>query len=574
MMKRSHACIITLLAALFYLSAAGRSFAGESRIVIFPFDAPAGEDVSDVRDALLALMPSRLSVPGRLSAHEVESLQPGSAQKSRMLPQQEKISLAKRLGAAYCLTGSIGRMGESIEINAVLTDIAARNRQTPLQIQAAGKDAVIAQTGSLCSRVKKIIFTDEEPAPAPQPEPRASEAPEDIAPAPAQQAVSAGVQPPTIMLPPPAASAPDAGEEKTSKKQAKHLAVPKDPLQRSGNPVFESNAAVSYMIKSSALTMLCMGDVNGDGRKELLVGGPEALFVYAIGSGMALSPAENIPVGKSERLVHIDAGDFNGNGIDEIFVSSYDGTTANSFVIEYRNGGYQRVAEKLPWFFRAYARSGGPAKLIGQNATVGNPFAGDIVDLSWSGTALTAGKKIKLPVICGIYSFDEADIDNDSRPEFFVFQRGIFDSTLKLSILTPDGKNLWKDPHNLGATSLFFKRSVSMSESQLKEPIPMRIIFNREDSGQSFMIVGKNAQKGDSFFNFLIKNTQGAATCLAWNGSTFEYNWASDFVKDFIADYILEDADRDGKPELFVLAVTGEVTGSFALNRLQVFRRR
>ena len=88
------------------------------------------------------------------------------------------------------------------------------------------------------------------------------------------------------------------------------------------------------------------------------------------------------------------------------------------------------------------------------------------------------------------------------------------------------------------------------------------------------LIVGKNARKGDSFFSFLIKNTQGAATCLAWNGSAFEFNWASDFVKDFIADYILDDADRDGKPELFVLGVTGEVTGSFALNRLQVFCQR
>jgi len=212
--------------------------------------------------------------------------------------------------------------------------------------------------------------------------------------------------------------------------------------------------------------------------------------------------------------------------------------------------------------------------LIGQNATVGNPFAGDIVDLSWSGTALAAGKKIKLPFICGIYSFAEGDIDNDSRPEFFVFQRGMFDSSLNLSILTPDGKTRWKDPHNLGATALFFKRSVSLSESQLKEPVPMRILNGKAASGHPFMIVGKNAKKGDSFFNFLIKNTQGAATCLVWNGSAFEYNWASDFVKDFIADYLLDDADNDGTPELFMLSVTGDISGSFAMNRLQVFRQR
>ncbi|MBN2109421.1 MAG: VCBS repeat-containing protein [Deltaproteobacteria bacterium] len=572
-MKRSHICIIHLLTGLFYLSAAGLSFARESKIVIFPFDATAGEDVSDVRDALPVLMPSRLSVPGRLSAHTLESLQPGAAQKSRMLSQKEKLSVAKRLGADYCLTGSITRISESLSIDVLLTDMGREDSQTPLYIQIPGKDATIPQVTSLCAQVKQAVFEKDEPAAAAAPPPADEEPEESPPPAPKQKTPASG-QPATVLLPPPAAAAPGEHEDDAAQKPAQYLSVPRQPELRSGNPVFEAHAAASYMIKSSALTMLCTGDVNGDGRKELLMGGPEALFVYTIGSGMALAPAENISIGKAERLVHIDTGDFNGNGTDEIYVSSYDGTEANSFVIEYRNGSYQRLAEKLPWFFRAYARSGGAAALLGQAATVGNPFAGDIVSLGWNGAALTAGKKIKLPVICGIYSFAEADIDNDSRSEFFVFQRGIFDATLKLSILSPDGKTLWKDTHDLGATSLFFKRSVSMSESQLKEPIPMRIILGSADSGQPFMIAGKNAQKGDSFFNFLIKNTQGAATCLAWNGSAFEYNWASDFVKDFIADYILDDTDGDGKPELFVLGVTGEVTGSFALNRLQVFRER
>jgi hypothetical protein len=78
-MKRFRACIIPLLAVLFYLSSAALSSARESKIIIFPFDATACQDISDVLDALPVLMPSRLSVPGRLSAHTVESLQPGAA---------------------------------------------------------------------------------------------------------------------------------------------------------------------------------------------------------------------------------------------------------------------------------------------------------------------------------------------------------------------------------------------------------------------------------------------------------------------------------------------------------------
>lgn len=565
MLQRGLVSLLYVLGILCCPAAADKTFAGEEKILIFPFEARGAGDIVKIRNALPTLLPSRLSIPGRLQPHMAGAGQPGAAPSAG----QDTLAQAKRLNADYVLTGSIAEAGGGIRLAAQLTEVAAGSRQTPLQVQAADKNAIIARVGSLCSQVTKIILAKDAPAPPP-PDYAAAHSARPVPP----QKAPAGAQPATIMLPPPAAAAPGDGGGQAEKKPATYLAVPEQPARLSGTPCFKAQPVLSYIIKSTALTVLAAGDVNGDGRSELLLGGPEALYIYTMGPGGSLAPAHNIPVRATERLVHLDAGDFNGNGIDEIYISSYDGSSANSFVVEYGDGGYRRVAENLPWFFRSYAPPVGAACLIGQEAWVGNPFAGDIRRMTWKDGAPSAGDKMKLPVVCSIYGFAEADIDRDGSAEFFVFQRGMFDAALKLSALTPQGKTLWKDTYGLGATAVYFKRSVSLSESGLKEPVPMRVLFAADDSGRPCMIVGKNAQKGDSFFSFLIKSTQGAACCLVWNGSAFAPNWTSEFSKDFVADYLLADADADGSPELFVLGVTGDLDGSFAMNKIQVFRQR
>jgi len=574
------ACVKILLTAVMLIVIIQHVQAREktATLVFFPFDTvietPATEVISR---ALPSLLPSRLSVSGRLAVVDMGSFEKQTSAPGGLQTDAERYAAAQRLGADYILTGRITKIGGPVSIDAVLVTLAEQKCTKPFYVQIAGPDDTIAQITSLCAQIKEAILNSPQEKPAVLP-------PEEVSPPPPHTDTASqqtGFSASSHALP---AARHLAVAHPVEKRQGisngrpitnKRLDVPQPlgPEKQSGASLFEAEAALSYIIKSPPLSMLCAGDVDGDGKKELLAGGPEALYIYRIGVS-SLTPAENISIGKDEKLLHVDTGDFNENGVDEIYVTSYNGQAANSFVIECTNGGCGRIAENLTWFFRAYTPPRAKSVLLGQDASVGNPFGGSIRELQWRHGLLTAGEKLTMPLTCGIYSFAGADLDNQTQPAILVFRRGVFQSGFKLSATAPDGRSIWKDPYDLGRTCLSYTRTMTADNHEKKEPIPMRIISERSASGLPFMIVAKNITRGESFLNFLFKSTHGALCCMAWDGSAFSYNWVSDVVKDYIADYILEDGDGDGLQELYVLSVSGAALHEAAVNRIQIMRQR
>ena len=73
--------------------------------------------------------------------------------------------------------------------------------------------------------------------------------------------------------------------------------------------------------------------------------------------------------------INVDSADINGNGRPEIFVTAMFGGKVFSYVIEFQEGGYRRIAD-IPGFLRVLNYPGKGAMLIGQAYDPVTFFAG------------------------------------------------------------------------------------------------------------------------------------------------------------------------------------------------------
>ena len=110
---------------------------------------------------------------------------------------------------------------------------------------------------------------------------------------------------------------------------------PPKPVFKKRPPLLKDTSFLSHEIKHAPLHYLASGDINGDGKQELLVAGITEIFVFQI-NGNTLTQIGKIKTKVTTNIIRIDTGDMNGNGIDEIYVSSYEGHFPNSLVIEYQ----------------------------------------------------------------------------------------------------------------------------------------------------------------------------------------------------------------------------------------------
>ena len=69
---------------------------------------------------------------------------------------------------------------------------------------------------------------------------------------------------------------------------------------------------------------------------------------------------QKIPGKSSENYLAVDVADINRNGVKEIIVTSMTRNMVDSFVLEYRDGKFVKIASNLPWYMRVIDTSTGP----------------------------------------------------------------------------------------------------------------------------------------------------------------------------------------------------------------------
>jgi TolB-like protein len=562
--KKTSLSIILLLYALWPISSAA---AKEMRLAIFPFSVNSKEDISYIRDGVSSLLPSRIAVSGKLAIIDSYTVRSELNKLAAEHPLSADIALGKKLQADYILVGSITKIGSNASLDTRLIEIANPDAITPFFIQSLGLNDMLPQLTAFAEAVRKKILGEPETArPAMAPSPQAEQSPpEPVAKQPSNQKEAQKKEVPSD-------AEPEASEEAEYQTVVQPRAEKKPPL-------FESNPFYSVTIPGESLHCLTAGDLDGDGKKELLVSSEYRVLVYQWIDG-ELKFKDEIKAGVTDHIVHIDTGDTNRNSRDEIFVSSVGENTPNffapnSFVMEREATTYNKIEKSQQWIFRTYQPPGKRTMILGQTAGENNPFVNQIFSFYWKNGSLIMRNEFLIPESLNLYSFVQGDINNDGRLEYIAFYKGLLSFNYQLCVFTSLGRMTWRDQQlKLGGEVNDYYKLMFNNDIREKEFLPMRILcddFNRD--GRLDVIVARNSKKGNIITEKLTRYNQGEVLCLYWDGYDLSPNWSSGMMDGYVSDYGVFDLDGDHKQEIYILSGSEAGLLKKGENKLTVFKQ-
>jgi len=529
-----------LIMLLLSLVIAAPAAAGEARIAISVFQINAGEDLGYLQAGLSSLLPPRISLPGKICVVDNSDVRRALSPPRADYSHEKKAQLAGILKVDYLLTGSLTKIGEGISIDAFLFDAVHPERSAPLSVSCAGLDSMIEKVQELAAQLQRRIIN------GPSPEPSMASVPD------------AGEAPPVPEPPAPMAAA----------RRKRSPVVPQQPSA----PVFESAPCREYVIIHRPFVCMAAGDLTGQGHTQLLFADHLDINVYSP-TPEELVHTATVQGKTDEYIIQIDTYDLNDNGHAEIYATSYDGSHANSFIAEYADGTYRRIAEKQPWFFHPYPDDNGWV-LLGVTPGTYNPFYGTAFEFMWKDKAPQPGAEYSLPGGVSPFGSSRCGITGDQDDEYIAFSRGVLGLRYSLHVLSGTGRILWKDPQGLGGEPNSFPRAIVGDGAETAEPIPLRVYCSDINGDRrADVLLPHNVKKSDGVLGRLASYSRGEMLCLHWDGTSLSQNWSSGMLDGYISDFLVADIDGDGALELLVLSVTGHSITGKARNVVRVYKQ-
>lgn len=299
--------------------------------------------------------------------------------------------------------------------------------------------------------------------------------------------------------------------------------------------------------------IFAIGDITGTGIKELIVSDGHVIRIYSMDKGMQEVWA--ITGSTRERHISMDVLDLNGNGIDEIFVTSIsneakissmtgNGTGSDrgrisSFVIEYSpSEGYRKISEDMPFFLRVVS-----GKLLMQGFSDKEILSTPVYTGRWSDGSYEQDKELQLPDGVNIYGFTYVDWQNKGDIHVMTFTDSGFLRLYKNNEL------LWQSSSTYGKPAISFKKDTGSIINPSDEWVVRgRLIAVNTDKGQKVVALSR-----DELVPRLprLGSFSAEVYTLSWDGSSMEEELMLKGLSGAVSDYWIE-----GKG-LYILARAG-----------------
>jgi hypothetical protein len=315
-----------------------------------------------------------------------------------------------------------------------------------------------------------------------------------------------------------------------------------------------------------------IGDVNGDGLNETVLIDAKTIFIYQK-KGNAFTLLETIKGNASDNYISLDCADINQSGIKQIFVTNLHSDTLDSFVLEYRNGKYVKIATGLRWFLRVINTSAGTPMLLGQTRGIEKPFDTEIHEIVWSGSHYTQGKKQMIPRGLSVYGLTIDTLSGVGKDRIIALNQEdylcIYEPTDKaLWQLQTFGGNdslLWKSDETFGGSNLYAENNLAYEDSDKKTFFNLRILtYDTNKDGKREIVIVKNISSAARLFQNIKLFTSAEVYNLSWDGIGLLENWRTRRINGYVADYQFKDIDNDGENEIvlaLVLSTGPSLTG-------------
>jgi TolB-like protein len=470
------------------------------KIAILPFMIHSQENLDYLREGINDILTSRITVEGRIVVMERSVVEQALyEEKPTRLDEAAATKIGMKIGADYVVLGSITKVGEYISLDARLVSITEEKPPLTAFTQHKGIDDVMVKIGDFAQDIGYKIL--------------------------GRRTMAGRI-----------------GGDRQGR-----------GIQRLGRDSIDYKKSETFGFEIKGLDV---GDVDGDGKNELVVMDRSNLYVFKY-DGEKLRLFQKIEQGNEHNFLTLDVADLNHNGHAEIIVTSVVEDDVRSFILEYEEGKFKKITDKAGWFFRVlYHPKEGPMLLGQQRGGDGLPVD-PIYRMVWKKKSFEKGPKMKFPAETMIFGIAMADIREKGKPEIITLDN--FD---RLNILPEKGKGQWKSSDRYGGTNNFYdtNRKLDLAFRPGSGPlwrvfIPGRILVrDLYRDGVQQIIVNKNefvSKLSDRIRSYEKGEIQG----LVWDEETLTPDWKTREIKGYIADFQVRDVENDGNEELVVAVV-------------------
>jgi len=554
-----------LIALIFMLLISAPLWAKDKKsVAVLPFALNSADNIDYVQQGILDMLSSRIASIDKIEVISKDKvLDVVKTVKLKEMTLADIYALGKKMNVDYVVSGSITKIGNSVSIDAKLVDIAAYKQAVSISTQSQGMDDVIVKISDFAQRIDQHILGTAAPA------------------APPLAALVAPTATTTTALP------QMSSGESTQQKDRENMIIAgmrtgkKATFTGSINPDFISGAQPrdkkGFWMSQKYPTNykgIDVGDVNGDGLNEIVVIDENSVYIYQRKGNDALL-LQKISGGKFNNYAGVDIVDLNNNGVKEILISNvvtkretYNVfNTVDSFILEWKDGKFVKIADNLPWLFRVIDGKPGGIRVLGQKVGSQRPFDTPIYEMVWSGGQYREGKKQRIPQGLSIYGLT---LDNLGEGAEKIITFNTYDY---LSVFQETDKPLYAVQSMLGSKEYIYKSDEVFGGSNsfveaYGEDMPgndytfyytymnSRILtYDTNKDGKRELIVVKNLTTSR-----ILKNTKIFTSSefynLEWDSMSLLENWRTRKMGGYVADYQIKDIDNDGENEIVMVIVT------------------
>ncbi len=300
---------------------------------------------------------------------------------------------------------------------------------------------------------------------------------------------------------------------------------------------------------SFAARGLAIGDVNGDGKNELVLIDNNTIWIYQYIKGHLnlLKKVETIP---SNLFVNVGLYDLNHDGKQEIIITNYPRRRVATVVYSWQENKLVKIAKDIPWYVKVQIGPNGKKTILGQREGINGPFRPGIYRLRWTGKKFEATERICSINKAMIFNCLFADVTGDELKDVI-----LLDEEDYLTLLTTTGSKEWK-------SSEHYYGSVFYIEGKFIDPdafnprleriyIPGRILVAELNHKPPLeLIVYQNHSRFGRILRDFKNFSNGEFKILGWDGLGMKLMWQSPKIHGCISDCYLGDFDNDGHKEL------------------------
>jgi len=482
------------------------------KVAVLPFLIHSQENLDYLREGIYDIILSRITVEGGITVIE-RSLVERALYEERpvRLDEAAAVQIGRKVGADYVVLGSLTKVGDYISLDARLLSISEEKPPLSVFTQHKGIDDVMVKIGDFAQDIGYKILG---------------------------RRVAAG----------------RSGESKHPS-----LIIQQKKTQSD----YKQSQTFDFEIKG-----VDIGDVDGDGKNELVAMDAANLYIFKY-DGEKLTFFRKIEAGYEHTFLTLDVADLNRDGHAEIVVTSVVEDEPRSFILEYEEGRFKKIAEKAGWFFRVLDHPKEGPILVGQQRGSDGLPVDPIYRMVWKKKSFERGPKMGFPKETTVFGLALADLRGKGKPDVITLDR--LDN---LAVFSPEGKTLWRSREKFGGTNNSYDTTRKSDPNYRGTPPAWRVyvsgrivVRDLNQDGIPHVIINKNEFTTGTFFEKIRIYEKGEIHDLTWDEDRLEANWKTRELDGYIADYQVKDVDNDGNVEL-VAAVVAPPTGEGGVSGL------